>query len=74
MKRHRSPDSQKERHGTLGISAEACSVGVLPDAPLLLTTYMLFDASQGYLPLTVDVDLRDIVKGEDIDAKFRSCR
>src|SRR5215813_817334 len=72
MRRQRSPEGR--RHGSVGISANACRISALPDGPLLLTTYILFDPREGYVPLTVDVNLRDIVKKEVIDTKISPCR
>jgi hypothetical protein len=72
-RRQLDPKTPRQRRGSLGISAEACRAGAVPDGPLLFTTYILLDPRDGYVPLTVDVDLRAIVQNKDLDSKFSPC-
>jgi hypothetical protein len=72
-RRQLRPETRQQRRGSLGISAAACRTGAVPDGPLLFTTYILLDPRDGYVPLTVDVDLRAIVQDKDLDSKFSPC-
>lgn len=61
-------------HGTLGISADACRTGDLPDGPLLMTTFLRTDAERGYLVLLKDIDLRSAVtRDKSIDQLVPPC-
>ena len=60
--------------GTLGIGADACRRGDLPDGPLPMTTFLRTDATRGYLTLLKDVDLRSAVTAEkSIDELAPTC-
>ena len=66
--------SPGKTQGTLGIGADACRRGDLPDGPLLMTTFLRTDATRGYLTLLKDVDLRSAVTAEkSIDELAPTC-
>lgn len=46
-------------HGSLGVSADACRRGELPDGPILTTSFLRTQAGGPYLTLLKNVDLRE---------------
>ncbi|WP_026599834.1 hypothetical protein [Methylosinus sp. sav-2] len=48
-------------HGTLGIGAEACRRGDLPEGPVMMTTFIRAGVERDYLTLLDGVDLRAAV-------------
>lgn len=48
-------------HGSLTISADTCRFGELPGGPLSVTTYVKLDATDDFVTLFEDVDLRKVV-------------
>lgn len=59
--------------GSLSVSAAACAATTLPEGPLLMTTYLMWDAASGYVPVTGDVDLRDLATPDQIAAAVPPC-
>lgn len=62
-------------HGSLTISADTCRFGALPGGPLPVTTYVKLDATEDFVTLFEDVDLRDYVsKGAALADVIPACR
>lgn len=61
--------------GALSISVrpQACRTGELPKGPVYFTTYLRTQETDGYVPLTRDVDLRTISPGRDLAAEIPMC-
>jgi hypothetical protein len=57
---------------TIGVGADGCRAGPLPDR-LLLTTYLRTEAGGEFFALARDVDLREAIGGEALDAKLPPC-
>jgi hypothetical protein len=57
---------------TIGVSADGCRVGPLSDK-VLLTTFLRTEADGEFFALARDVDLRDALNGEALDAKLPPC-
>jgi hypothetical protein len=57
---------------TIGVGADGCRAGPLPDR-LLLTTYLRTEAGGEFFALARDVDLRETLGGESLDAKLPPC-
>lgn len=51
-------------HGKLGVAADACRRGDLPDGPILTTTFLRTQPAGPYLTLLKNVDLREAVTKE----------
>jgi hypothetical protein len=61
--------------GALSISVrpEACRTAELPKGPVYFTTYLRTQETDGYVPLTRDVDLRTVLPGRDLAAEIPAC-
>uniref|UniRef100_Q07HC1 Uncharacterized protein n=1 Tax=Rhodopseudomonas palustris (strain BisA53) TaxID=316055 RepID=Q07HC1_RHOP5 len=57
---------------TIGVSADGCRVGPLSDK-VLLTTYLRTESDGEFFALARDVDLRNALSGEALDAKLPPC-
>jgi hypothetical protein len=57
---------------TIGVGADGCRLGPLPDK-VLLTTYLRTEAEGEFFALARDVDLRETLNGEALDAKLPPC-
>jgi hypothetical protein len=71
-------DKQKARGGkggslTISVRPEACRTGELPKGPVYFTTYLRTQETDGYVPLTRDVDLRTVLPGRDLAAEIPLC-
>jgi hypothetical protein len=63
------------RGGSLSIAvrADMCRTGELGGGPVLITTYLGTKETDGYVPLTRDVDLRSVTPGHDLVAAILPC-
>lgn len=63
------------RGGSLSIAvrSQACRSAELPDRPITVTTYLRTAETDGYVPLTRDVDLRTIDPQRDLAAAIPPC-
>lgn len=61
-------------HGTMtiGVSADGCRAGPLPET-IPLTTYLRTDASSDFFALARDIDLRKALAGHDLATKLPVC-
>lgn len=61
-------------HGslTLGVAADGCRTGPMPDV-VLLTTYLRTEPGGDFFPLARDIDLRKVLPGEDLATKIPPC-
>jgi hypothetical protein len=57
---------------TIGVGADGCRAGPLPDRPLL-STYLRTEAGGAFFALARDIDLREMLRGESMDAKLPPC-
>jgi hypothetical protein len=61
-------------HGTLGVGAEACRRGDLPDGPVRMTTFIRTGAERDYLTLLENLDLRTAgAKDKSLDEILPPC-
>lgn len=54
----RAKADRRADHGSLGVAADACRTGDLPDGPILMTTFLKTSDETGWLTVLKDVDLR----------------
>lgn len=71
--------ARRETHdlsrGSLKVKADACRRADIPPGPILTTTWLRLDAGPDYIPVLVNVDLRDEVgkTGKSIDEYAPPC-
>jgi hypothetical protein len=65
--------AQEAAGGRLTIAPEACRAGELPRGPLLVSTYLRTVETDGFVPLTRAVDLRELARGHDLAAAIPPC-
>jgi hypothetical protein len=70
---------QKQKGGsggalTIKVKPDACRTEPLPNGPVLFSTYLKTAETNGYVPLTRDVDLRRVDPNQDLAAKIPECR
>ncbi|MCC2097686.1 MAG: hypothetical protein KDJ29_12385 [Hyphomicrobiales bacterium] len=60
--RRRKAEGKRRYHGSLSIDARACRRGDLAKGPVYLSTFLNPGRGYGFLPMTVDVDMRRFAK------------
>lgn len=56
----RAKVEKRADHGSLGVAADACRIGELPDGPIVMTTFLKTSEETGWLAVLKDVDLRAV--------------
>ncbi|MBX3527266.1 MAG: hypothetical protein KF904_13760 [Rhodoblastus sp.] len=56
----RAKAEKRADHGSLGMGADACRTGDLPDGPILMTTFLKMSDETGWLTVLKNVDLRTL--------------
>jgi hypothetical protein len=64
--------SGKGGSSTISVRPEACRTGELPKRPVCFITYLRTQETDGWVPLTRDVDLRTVLPG-DLAAEIPVC-
>lgn len=71
--REKKRTSSARQSSTIDIKADACRVGALPEGPILSSTFLKLDERDGYLPLLVDLDLRQEIGAAEFAKAVPPC-
>lgn len=70
----RAKAEKRADYGSIGVSADACRVGELPQGPILMTTLLKTAAEAPYLVLLDGIDLRSLAGGDaQLDDRVPPC-
>ena len=58
---------------TIAVRPDTCRIEPLPSGPVVFSTYLKAAETNGYVPLTRDVDLRRVDPNQDLAAKIPAC-
>ncbi|MET1413164.1 hypothetical protein ABVF61_12895 [Roseibium sp. HPY-6] len=70
VRKLKSENDGKDVGGSLGVHADACRRGELPDGTLSLKVYMRTGAADAFFPLTRTIDLREI--SDEVEQDFKA--
>lgn len=70
VRKLKAENDGKDVGGSLGVHADACRKGELPEGPLSLKVYMRTSSQDAFFPLTRTIDLREI--SDDVEQDFET--
>lgn len=71
--REKKRTGKAKENGTIAVGAEACRRAPLPSGPIPTSTYLKLDEQDGYLPLLIDLDLRNQLGESELSKNIPPC-